>query len=110
MLGITSIKRVCLVRHRVSFRNGHEGLLEIAYKLGLNPYDGDLLVFVGKDKKRIKLLFADDKGLSVWYKWLYKASLKKVFKFEADPAITSISQSEVALLMAGTNYTIHSTE
>jgi hypothetical protein len=109
MLSITPIKRVCLVCHRVSFRNGHEGLLEVAYKLGLNPYEGDLLVFVSNDKRRIKLLFADDKGLSVWYKRLYKASLKKVFKFVADPMVTTISQSEVGLLMEGINYTIHPT-
>lgn len=107
MLSISSVKKVCLVRHKVSFRNGHDGLLGIAYKLGLNPYQGDLVVFVGRDKKRIKLLFGDDKGLSVWYKLLHEGSLKKVFRFATDPLVTSISLPEVGLLMEGVHYTIH---
>jgi len=99
-----AIKRVCLVHHRVSFRNQHEGLLGEAYKLGLKPYDGDLVVFVGRRKSAVKLLFTDPTGIWVGYKRFHKGCVPREFKFLEDPTATVIAPSEVSRLIEGSQF------
>jgi hypothetical protein len=45
MLSI-KIRRVFLARHRVDFRRRFDGLLAEAFQLGVDPYDGDCVLFV----------------------------------------------------------------
>ena len=44
------IGRVFLAEHRVDFRKRFDGLLGEAYRLGAQPYDGDCVVFVKRDR------------------------------------------------------------
>ena len=107
MIPATTVRRVCLVHHRVPFSMGHDGLLGESYRLGLRPYEGDLVIFVGRGLKSLKLLLYDGSGLWVLYKKLQGRSLRKQFRFLADGGTTTVSLAEVSLLLEGARYTIH---
>lgn len=106
MFALQLIKRVCLVHQKVDFRMGHDGLLGKSYELGLEPYSGDLIIFVGRHRNSVKLLVFDGSGLWVMYKKFKEGSLRKQFKFLADNSVSTISISEVSLLLEGAQYQI----
>jgi hypothetical protein len=91
----------------VDFRCGHDGLLGEAYKANFQPFAGDALVFIGRDRRRIKVLYADENGLWVSYKRFNKGALKYSLRFITDPTYKKISISELSLLLGGASYTIH---
>ena len=42
---------IWLANHRVDFRKQHSGLLAEAYKMNLDPFLGDVVIFIGRSKK-----------------------------------------------------------
>ena len=106
MIAVSLIKRVCLVHQRVDFRKGHDGLLGESYRIGLRPYEGDLVIFVGRLRNSLKLLIYDGSGLWVLYKKFKHGSLRKQFRFMSEPSISTVSLSEVSLLLEGARYQI----
>ena len=106
MFALQLTKRVCLVHQRVDFRKGHDGLLGHSYQLGLEPYNGDLVIFVGRNRNCVKLLVYDGSGLWVLYKKFKEGSLRKQFKFMEDQSVSTSSMSEVSLLLEGAQYKI----
>lgn len=107
MIPATSVRRVCLVHARIDFRMAHDGLLGESYRLGLRPYEGDLVIFVGRRLNALKLLLFDGSGLWVLYKKLQGRSLRKQFRFLSDGGTSTVSLAEVAFLLEGVRYTIH---
>lgn len=107
MLVTLNIRRIMLARYKVDFRKGHDGLLAEAYKLGLKPMAGDVVIFLGRDKRRLKVLYADSNGLWVSYKRFNGESMKSSFKFLADAAASRITTAELTLLLDGAHYEIH---
>ena len=101
--------KIWLVRHRVDFRKQHQGLLAEAYKMQLNPYQGDVLIFVGKGLRKIKVLYADKNGLWLSTKIFSCESMKTKFKFLSDPFCDVISSSELSLIIDGSRYSIEKT-
>ncbi|MDQ3230468.1 MAG: IS66 family insertion sequence element accessory protein TnpB [Pseudobdellovibrionaceae bacterium] len=101
-----AFRRVGLVHARVDFRKGHCGLLAASYNYGLSPYEGDLVVFVGRHKDRLKILAADTSGLWVWYKILNEGSIARDFKFLSDPTVSFIAPSAVNKLLEGTKFQV----
>ena len=107
MIPATTVRRVCLVHGRVDFRKGHDGLLGESYRLGLRPYEGDLVIFVGRGLRSLKLLLFDGSGIWVLYKKMQRCSLRKQFRFLSDGSTSTLSLAEVSLLLEGARYTIH---
>ena len=101
-----ALHRVCLVASRVDFRKGHDGLLGEAYRLGLSPYHGDLVIFVGRRRDSLKLLAADSTGLWLWYKKFHEGTIAREFRFLTDPAVSFIAPSTVNRLLEGTKFQI----
>ena len=101
-----AVKRLCLIRHKVSFRLQHEGLLSVAYRLGLNPYEGDLVVFIGRRKNAIKLLFSDQNGIWIGYKKFHRGIVSRHFKFLVDETATIVAPSDISLLIEGSQFTL----
>lgn len=106
MLITSSDKKVYLARHRVDFRKQHQGMLAEAYKMKLNPFAGDVIIFVGKSLRRIKVLYADISGLWLSTKLFTSEAMKTKIKFLIDPSCDEISYGELALLVEGSRYTI----
>jgi len=100
MISLQLIKRVCICRTKVDFRKGHNGLYGDAINAGLDPYEGDLVVFIGSRKDRIKILFFDYSGTLLLYKIFFRLRLKD-FHFLEKPEATTITFGEVAMLLEG---------
>lgn len=106
MILSSRVRRVYIVNHRVDFRRHHDGLLAEAFKLGRDPFMGDLLIFVGRGKSRLKLLYADATGLWESTKKFTLEGMKTKLRFLTDPSCTEITEAELALVLEGTAYTI----
>ena len=107
MIPLSTVRRVCLVHQKVDFRLGHDGLLGESYKVGLRPYEGDLVIFVGRRRRSLKILLFDGGGLWMLYKKFKEGSLRGQFKFLSDATVSCISLAEVSLLLEGTSYTLN---
>ena len=104
------VKQVYIAQHKVDFRKGHQGLLAEAYNLGLRPLEGDAVIFISRDRSRIKVLFNDDNGLWIAYKLFYKGTHKTKFRFLDQPGCKQILRSELNLLLDGARYTVEETK
>jgi len=98
--------RIWLAQHRVDFRKQHNGLLAEAYKMGLDPFAGDLIIFVGRTRRMLKVLYSDPTGLMVTAKLFTLESMKTRFKFISEPLAQDITEAELTLILEGTRYTI----
>lgn len=99
-------QRIWLAQHRVDFRKQHNGLLAEAYKMGLDPFSGDVIIFVGRMRRMLKVLYADPTGLFVTAKLFTLEAMKTRFKFISEPLAQDITAAELSLLLEGSRYTI----
>lgn len=107
MIAVSSIRGIWLARYRIDFRKGPWGLLAEAYSLGLNPLEGDALLFIGRDKRKLKLIYADPTGLWVAYKVFHKSAMKTLLEFSDEKHKSSISAAELAMLLEGSAFVVH---
>lgn len=106
MLPPAKIRFVHVAMHKVDFRRGHDGLLAECYRMELDPFAGDVVLFIGRCRRRMKLLFADDSGLWVAFKRFNAESMKTKFRFLVDPEVKQISTAELQMFFEGSAYTI----
>lgn len=106
MLPPARLSAIHLALHRVDFRKAHDGLLAECYHMGLDPFSGDVVLFVGRCRRRMKLLFADESGLWLAFKRFNADSLKTRFRFLVDPSVKEISTAELAMFFEGSAYTV----
>ncbi len=104
-----SRSRIWLAKHRVDFRRHHDGLLAESYKMGLDPFKGDVVVFVGRHRRAIKVLYADPTGLCLSWKKFTMEAMKTKLGFLLEPSCQSITTAELAMLMEGSSYTLRKT-
>ena len=71
-----------------------------------NPFKGDCIIFIGKGKRKIKILYADRSGLLLLKKSFADQAMKTKLKFLSEPGIRSISWSELVLILDGASYEI----
>jgi hypothetical protein len=93
--------------HRVDFRKSHDGLLAEAYRMDLDPYAGDVVLFIGRCRHRMKLLFADETGLWLAFKRFNSHAIKTKFRFLEDPQCNQITMAELQMFFEGTAYTVN---
>ena len=98
--------RIWLARHRVDFRRQHDGLLAEAYRVNLDPFAGDIVIFIGRNRRSIKVLYADGTGLWVSAKKFTMEAMKTRFTFLLEPSCESITAAELAMLVEGSSYTL----
>ena len=106
MITSTRVRRIFIVEHWVDFRKGHPGLLAEAFRLGRDPYAGDLLIFVGRNRRTLKVLYADPSGLWVSHKQFTGDFIKTKLRFLSDPTATEITQAEMAMILEGAAYSV----
>lgn len=106
MMSIQRRPRIWLARHKVDFRKQHNGLLAETYKMGLDPFSGDVVIFIGRHRRRLKVLYADSTGLWISAKLFTVAAMKTQFHFLLEPRCTSITTAELAMIMEGSRYTL----
>ena len=106
MLPVT-VRRVFLAEYRVDFRKQLNGLLGEAYRIGADPYDGDCVVFVKRDRTQIRALVGDSLGLYLVSRRFEGGRLRSVLQFAEEPRAGAISAGELSLLLEGSSFTVH---
>ena len=106
MLPPAKLRFIHVAMHRVDFRKGYDGLLGECYNMGLDPFAGDVVLFVSRCRRRMKLIFADDSGLWVAFKRFNASTMKTKFRFLTDPQVTRLSMAELQMFFEGSAYTI----
>ncbi len=100
-------RRFFLAQYVVDFRKGHQGLLSEARRNGLEPYAGDLIAFVSRDRTKIKALIGDESGLTLLYKSFSNGTIKTKIRFLEFPDVRNVTFAEIAMLLEGSSYTMH---
>lgn len=99
-------RRLVIAKHRVDFRKQWDGLLAECFKMGFDPYAGDCVVFVKRDRRQLRALFSDARGLFCVARRFDGGSLALPWAFTAEPTTQSVAATEVALLLEGASYTV----
>ena len=74
--------------------------------MNLDPFRGDVVIFIGRNRRALKLLYADPTGLCLKWKKFTLEAMKTKLGFLAEPACESITTAELAMIMEGSAYTI----
>jgi len=106
MLPVT-VRRLFLAQHKVDFRRRFDGLLAESYRLGADPYRGDCVVFVKRDRTQLRFIVGDSLGLYLVSRRFEGGRLGGLPAFIDDPSATVISAAELSLLLEGAAYTVH---
>lgn len=86
----------------VDMRKSFDGLAAVVTeRLGRDPLCGDLFVFVGRNRKRAKVLHWDGTGLCVWAKRLERGSFTAPWRLPHGDAVR-MTLAELQLLLEGT--------
>lgn len=106
MIDFSGIRNIYIANHKVDFRKSYDGLLAEAYQMGLDPIAGDMILYVGRCKRKLKILFCDKNGIWVLSKRFHKGGFKRYFKFVEDPSQSEISQAELGMFVAGLQFEV----
>ena len=106
MFPLINTQQIFVAQHRVDFRKSHDGLLGEAYQMGLDPFQGDVVLFIGRCRRRMKLLFCDSSGVWVAFKRFNAEAMKTNFRFLTEPEKTTISSAELQMFFEGSRYHI----
>ena len=93
--------RVFLAAEPVDLRRGHDGLYALVRSaLQMDPYAGDLFVFIGRRADRVKILFWDRGGFVVYYKRLSKGRFA-LPRIQDGAAHVVMDATELGMLLGG---------
>lgn len=85
----------------VDMRKGFEGLWGlVTQQLGRDVLGGELFVFVGRDRRRAKVLYFDGTGLCLLHKRLEQGRFACLWQQPAAPALP-LSYAELQLFLEG---------
>ncbi len=100
MIRLGSTARAFAYGAPVDMRKGFEGLLALAGHLAAQPLSGDLFLFVGKDRRRAKVLFFDGTGLCLFHKRLEQGRFACLWR-KSPSARLELSATELQLFLEG---------
>ena len=101
MNGLPAATRIYLCTQPVDFCKGFDGLTGIvASGLGHSVTDGSLFLFVNRKRDRIKALWWETGGLTLWYRRLEQGTVELPRPGDDESHIT-IDSVELAMWIAG---------
>jgi len=101
MIGLPANPRIYLCIEPVDFRKGFDGLTGIVTtRLGRNVTDGSLFLFVNRKRDRVKALWWETGGLTLWYKRLEQGTVE-LPESDRDTSHVRIDGVELAMWIAG---------
>ena len=100
-------KRLVIAQHRFDYRRGWDGMLGESYRIGFDPYEGDCVVFVKRDRTQLRALAGDARGLFLVARRFDGGSLGLDWVFKDEPTVKTITLAELALLLEGATFTVH---
>jgi hypothetical protein len=96
-----------LARHHVDFRKQWSGLLGECYRMGFDPYNGDCVVFVKKDRRQLRALLGDARGLLLLARRFEGGPLALDWLFSAASGVEVITTAQLAMLLEGASCRVH---
>ncbi len=102
MLSFSACRRIFLARGATDMRRGIDTLASVVVgELGQDPRGGDCFVFVGRDRRRLKVLFWDEGGYWLCVRRLDTGTF--AVPVVVDPAQVRVALTPAAmhLLLAG---------
>lgn len=100
MIGSTRAVSVWAFREPVDMRRSFDGLSAlVSQSMGRDPLSGDMYLFVGRNRRRAKVLLWDGTGLCVYAKRLEKGLFSAPWSSDGDEL--RLSMSELSLLLEG---------
>ena len=104
MIGSTRQIRVLAFNQPTDMRKGYDSLAAIvSNSMRRNPLDGDMYLFVARNRKRAKVLFWNGTGLCILSKRLEKGLFAAPWKSSPDVPMR-LTMSELQLLLEGSKY------
>ena len=101
MNGLPAETNIYLCTQPVDFRKGFDGLTGVVTTaLGHNVMDGALFLFVNRKQDRIKALWWETGGLTLWYRRLEQGTVE-LPKADGDQSHVTIDSVELAMWIAG---------
>jgi transposase len=93
--------RMFLCAAAADMRKGFDSLAALVRDhLGHDPLCGDLFLFVGRGRDRLKILYWDADGFAIWYKRLEEGAFR-LPAIAAGQKSVPIRASELAMLLEG---------
>lgn len=101
LLGIPSNVKIYFATQLVDLRKGITGLCAVVEQtLQSDPNTGQLFVFIGKSKNKIKILFWDNNGFAIYHKCLERGRFQiPVINEKRDKV--EIEATQLAMLLDG---------
>lgn len=101
MLSVPGTVKIFLCLAPTDMRKSIDGLAGLASNvLRQDPLSGQLFVFLGKRRDRVKLLYFDGDGYALWYKRLEVGTFR-LPAAAADQTSLALSVGDLALLLSG---------
>lgn len=102
MLSFSSSRRIFLARAATDMRRGIDTLTSMVLgELGGDPRSGDCFVFVGRDRRRLKVLVWDEGGYWLCAKRLDAGTFALPPVDDASTTCVTLSPARMHLLLAG---------
>jgi transposase len=104
MLSFSDNRRIFLARQPVDMRKGSSSLAAlIEHALGQNPYAGDIYVFIGRHKNRVKLISWDRSGFWLCAKRLEEGTfaVPKGALIASSTETMPLSAAQIQMLLEG---------
>lgn len=93
--------RIFLAEFPVDLRFGLARLMGLAFEAGLNPRQGDVVVFGGRNRKRLKVLHGDATGVWLSTKTFMDEDARARIDFLDRASVRGITPAELAWLVDG---------
>ncbi len=106
MFSLNECNRFVLCMSSVNMRYGVEGLCGIIRYGGLSPVNGDVYLFLNKNRTLMKLLHWERGGFVIYYKRLEKGRINHKVFLRNGVGFSSIRWDELVLLIEGVNLNI----
>lgn len=103
MLTLPPSVRIHLAAQPVDMRKGFDGLMAIVRTWDLDPFTGDLFVFVSRNRTRVKVLHWDHGGFVLTYKRL-EAGVFRVPLPKAGATKLRLDSTQLAMLLDGIDF------
>ena len=101
MFGLNARQRYYLYSQPVDMRKSYDGLSGLVRNhLHRNPTDGEVYVFLNRDRSIIKMLLWDRSGYSIYSKRLEQGSFERP-RSEGDQAGIRLDWEELVLILEG---------
>lgn len=101
MFNLNEDNRMVMARRPIDMRIGINGMCGQVRKVGLDPTNGDVYIFVGKSRKIMKLLHWERGGYVMYYKRLEQGRFHPRIFLREGFGFRSMRWDELVLLMEG---------